>query len=65
MAMKFLDPDDPFFGKTWVRVVTVAAPLAWAVVEFAVMQDPLWGMIFLAAAGYAAWILFFNRKSDG
>jgi hypothetical protein len=65
MAMKFLDPDDPFFGKTWVRVVTVAAPLTWAAVEFTVMQDPMWGMIFLAAGAYAAWVLFFNRKSDG
>lgn len=63
--MKFLDPDDPFFGKLWVRVVTVAIPLAWAAVEFAYLKDPLWGTIFLAAAGYAGWVLFLNRKSGG
>jgi len=62
-VMKFLDPDDPFFGKLWVRVLTVALPLAWAVVEFAVLQDPLWGILFLAAAIYAGWQLFFKRKS--
>ncbi|WP_431300607.1 hypothetical protein [Tabrizicola sp. BL-A-41-H6] len=62
--MKFLDPDDPFFGKMWVRVLTVALPLGWAIVEFAVLQDPLWGMLFLAAAAYAGWQLFFKRKSD-
>ncbi len=61
--MKFLDPDDPFFGKMWVRVATVALPLVWALVEFAVLQDPLWGFVFLAAASYAAWVLFFNKKS--
>ena len=61
--MKFLDPDDPFFGKTWVRVLTVAAPLAWALVEFIVIKSPVWGGIFLAAAAYAAWLLFFNRRS--
>jgi hypothetical protein len=52
MAMKFLDPDDPFFAKTWVRVVTVG------------LQDPLWGILFLAAGAYAGWMLFFKRKSD-
>ncbi len=61
--MKFLDPDDPFFGKTWVRVLTAALPLAWAAVEFAYLKDPLWGMLFLAAGGYATWVLFFNNKT--
>jgi hypothetical protein len=65
MAMKFLDPDDPFFGKTWVRVVTVAAPLAWSLVEFFRIGSPGWGIIFLAAAAYAAWMLFFKGKSKG
>jgi len=63
--MKILDPDDPLFRKTWVRAVTVAAPLAWALVEFVVMESPAWGAIFLAAGAYAAWILFFNRRSGG
>jgi hypothetical protein len=62
MAMKFLDPDDPFFGKTWVRVLTAGLPLVWAVVEFAYLKDPMWGLVFLAAGAYAAWVLFFGRK---
>ena len=63
--MKFLDPDDPFFGKLWVRLLTAGFPLVWAVVEFTYLKDPMWGMIFLAAGVYAAWTLFFNKKSDG
>jgi hypothetical protein len=62
--MKLLDPDDPFFGKTWVRVVTVAAPFVWSLVEFLRLDSPGWGIVFLAASVYAAWILFFNRKSE-
>lgn len=63
MAMKILDPDDPFFGKTWVRVVTVAAPFAWAMVEFFRFDSPGWGLIFLVASAYAAWILFLGPRS--
>lgn len=63
--MKILDPDHPFFRKTWVRAVTVAAPLAWSLVEFLVMKSPGWGAIFVAAGAYAAWILVFNRRSGG
>lgn len=63
--MKFLDPNDPFFSKTWVRVVTVAVPLGWALVEFGVLKSPMWGVIFLALAAYAGWTLFFNRRSGG
>lgn len=63
--MKFLDPDDPFFGKLWVRVVTVAAPLAWSLVEFFRLGSPFWGILFLAAGVYAGWMLFFTRKSGG
>ena len=65
ISMKLLDPDDPFFAKTWVRVVTVAGPLAWSVVEFVVMQNPMWGVIFLAAGAYAGWVLFLNRRPGG
>ncbi len=63
-GMKFLDPDDPFFGKLWVRLATVLVPLGWAVVEFAWLGSPMWGVIFLAAGAYAAWELFVRRKSD-
>lgn len=61
--MKFLDPNDPFFARAWVRWVTVVLPLVWAGVEFWQAQ-PIWGAMFLAAGLYAGWQLFFNRKSD-
>ena len=62
--MKFLDPNDPFFDRVWVRWVTVLVPLAWGLVEFLWHGSPFWGMLFLAAGGYAAWMLFFNRDPD-
>ncbi len=61
--MKFLDPNDPFFDRAWVRWVTVLLPLGWAGVEFW-QGAPLWGMIFLAAGLFAGWQLFFNRRPD-
>ena len=61
--MKFLDPNDPFFAKPWVRWVTVLLPLGWGLVELW-QGSPLWGVLFLAAGGYAGWQLFFNREPD-
>jgi hypothetical protein len=61
--MKFLDPNDPFFAKPWVRWVTVLLPLMWAGVEFW-LSSPFWGILFLAIGLYAGWQLFFNRKPD-
>ncbi|MGL4238826.1 hypothetical protein [Tabrizicola sp.] len=61
--MKFLDPDDPFFRRPWVRWVTVLVPLFWGAVEFIWLGSPFWGVLFLAAGAYAAWMLFFKRKA--
>ena len=61
--MKFLDPNDPFFARAWVRWVTVLLPLGWAGVEFW-QGAPIWGVLFLAVGLYAGWMLFFNRKPD-
>lgn len=61
--MKFLDPNDPFFARAWVRWVTVLLPLGWAGVEFW-QGAPLWGVLFLAAGLYAGWQLFILRKPD-
>jgi hypothetical protein len=61
--MKFLDPNDPFFARAWVRWVTVLLPLGWAGVEFW-QATPFWGCLFLAAGLYAGWQLFFNRNAD-
>lgn len=60
--MKFLDPDDPFFAKAWVRWATVLFPAGWGMVELFWAGSPVWGAMFLAIAAYAAWVLFFTRK---
>lgn len=62
--MKFLDPNDPFFARPWVRWVTVLLPTGWGVVEFVWMQAPFWGVLFLAAGAYAFWALILSRKGD-
>jgi hypothetical protein len=62
LTMKFLDPDDPFFAKPWVRWATVLFPIGWGLVELIWIGSPMWGMIFLAAGAYAGWALFFARK---
>ncbi len=62
--MKFLDPNDPFFANPLVRWATVLVPLGWGLVEFVWQGSPFWGLMFLAAGGYAAWQLFFVRKGD-
>ncbi len=55
--MKFLDRNDPIFRRKWVRVLSVAVPTAWAIVEFA-MQNPFWGLLFAGLAAYAGYELF-------
>jgi hypothetical protein len=60
--MKFLDRNDPFFRRTWVRVVSVAIPGVWAVVEFS-LSNPFWGLIFAAMAAYAAYELFLRADN--
>lgn len=62
--MKFLDPNDPFFRPAWVRWITVLMPLAWGLVELFYIGSPLWGILFLAAGGYAGWMLFVQRDKD-
>lgn len=62
--MKFLDPNDPFFRHPVVRWITVLVPLGWGIVEFAILGSPFWGILFLAAGGYAGWQLFYVRKGD-
>ena len=57
---KFLDRDHPFFAKTWVRAATVALPAGMAVLDFT-MGNPGWGVLFLAASGWALWELFLRK----
>lgn len=62
--MKFLDPNDRFFRNPLVRWLTVLLPVGWGLVELFWVGSALWGMLFLAAGGYAGWMLFFQRGKD-
>jgi hypothetical protein len=62
--MKFLDPNDPFFARPWVRWATVLLPSIWGLVELLWVGSPFWGVLFLAAGAYAGWVLILNRKKD-
>ncbi len=62
--MKFLDPDDPFFAKPWVRWATVILPIAWGLVELLWVGSPFWGGLFIAVGAYAGWMLFGPRPKD-
>jgi hypothetical protein len=59
--MKFLDPDHPFFAVAWRRWLTVLLPAVWGGIEFWT-GNPGWAMLFLGAAGYAAWVLVLRPK---
>ena len=56
--MKLLDPTHPFFTPKWRRVLTVVLPALWGGVE-ALNQSWGWAILFLGAAGYAAYELLF------
>lgn len=61
MARKpFLDPDHPMFAKAWVRWLVTLLPIAWGVFEL-LKGDPMWGILFAAAGGYAGWVLIYKR----
>lgn len=55
-----VDPNAPFFDALWVRVVCVAAPLAWAGFEYG-QGNPLWAALFAAAGLYLLVALFWWR----
>ena len=50
----FFDLAVPFFLPLWRRVVTVAIPLIWAMVEYA-NGATLWALLFVALAAIACW----------
>ncbi len=58
-----IDPNAPFFHPLWVRVICVAAPLAWAGFELAT-GSPFWAILFGAVGGYLFLELFINRRGD-
>jgi hypothetical protein len=58
--LKLLDRDHPMFRRLWVRWLTVLLPAAWGGFE-GWLGNPGWAVLFLLAAGYAAWELFIRR----
>ncbi len=55
-----VDPNNPFFKPLWVRLLCVAAPLAWAAVELA-NGSAFWAILFGAAGLYLGYALFYQR----
>jgi hypothetical protein len=58
-----IDPNHPFFQVPWRRRATVIAPVAWGLVEV-LTGNPGWGLMFLAAGGYA-WYALYNKDPPG
>jgi hypothetical protein len=59
--MKFLDPNDPFFRQR-LGALADRASCRWLGDGGVLLADsPFWGVMFLAAGGYAGWQLFFVR----
>ena len=60
---KFLDTNDPFFTKPWRRWAATLVPLGWGAFEMW-LQNPFWGLMFLAAGAYAGLELLIKRPPD-
>ena len=56
-AMRFLDVQSPFFRPLWLRVVTTAACIGWAIFEL-LTGGMFWAILFGAAGAYLAWQFF-------
>lgn len=63
MALKFLDPDHPFFKRVWRRWLTAIFPLGWAIVEIAT-GNTVWAMLFGGVGVYAFWMLIVKGPSS-
>lgn len=63
MARKFLDRDDPFFAAPWRRWATTLLPLGWGLFEMW-LEQPFWGILFIAAGAYAGWELILKPRTD-
>jgi hypothetical protein len=60
-AMRLIDPSHPFFRPKWRRYLVVAAPFAWAGVEWS-LGHMIWAYLFAAIGGYLAWHLVVNYR---
>lgn len=62
--MALIDPEHPFYRPLWVRIAIVVFCLGWAAVEF-ITGWPLFGVLFAAAGGYAAYMFFMQGREGG
>ncbi len=63
--MRLIDPSHPFFRPAWRRALIVAAPFAWAAVEWS-QDNRIWAYLFAAIGGFLAWNLFVGfHPEDG
>ena len=62
--MRLIDPSHPFFRPAWRRYLVVAAPFAWAGVEWSA-GNTVWAYLFAAIGGYLAWNLLVAHRPEG
>lgn len=54
----------PFYRPLWRRYFIVALTVAWALFEWLYVNDPFWGLIATAIAGYAGWVLIYTFPEE-
>ena len=62
--MRLIDPSHPFFRPAWRRYLVVAAPFAWAGVEWSA-GNTVWAYLFAAIGGYLVWNLVIAHRPEG
>ena len=62
--MRLIDPSHPFFRPAWRHYLVVAAPFAWAGVEWSA-GNTVWAYLFAAIGGYLAWNLLVAHRPEG
>jgi hypothetical protein len=54
----------PFYRPLWRRYLIVAITIVWALMEWFYANDPFWGMLATALAGYAGWVLIYTFPEE-
>ena len=62
-SMRLIDTSHPFFRPAWRRYLLVAAPFAWATVEWS-SGNEIWGYVFAGIGGFLAWNLIVAWTPD-
>lgn len=54
----------PWFKPIWRRGILIGVVAVWCLWEWVFNQDQLWGLITLAALGYAVWVFGINFDKE-